>query len=783
MGVTSMSIRIFFLLALAIPLQAWSPLVDHQPALEHSHGLFGNPAALGSYDGAGWLLTYAPDTAHAGSLRLGLHSENVGFSMNWIQDESRALDHTFWHGTFAIPSPGNMVSLGLRGTLWRSSAFRGNAFSASPGILAHPFAWLSLGWTGEDWLANKEFQKVHRYGIAFRPIDALVIGGDLSVDHYRSNWYSQSPLFGQADLILPGFTLGARIPLKNTQREPFSLYLSAALGHRQSLAIATTRNGVQSYGIDGHLALSPSPLASSHWVKLELATPLSEFKSGLLFFEDDALSLPEFLMQVSHLENEPSIQGVVIDFDGYTGNAAASQEIRRAIQSLRKKGKRTLAYLTQIRPGILLAASAADRIAIQPSSQIHFRGLSFETTHFKGFLDKLGVRAELIRHGRYKSAVEAYTLDSISPDARQNYTSLMESLWATLLDSIAVSRQIPVSRLDTIASKSPLTTKLADSLGLVDTILQVDDIPKYLKTATVHPWKTVSTPPFRTDWRSRPRIAVVTLEGEIVDGSGQSTPFSKPGIGARTYSDLVDYLRSSPEFSGLVLRIHSPGGSAQASEMLWHRFRTLGKDLGIPVVASVGGMAASGGYYIACAADEIYAEPTSIVGSIGIFGGKIDASGLMQKLGIRSSVMRTHEKADAERMTRAFTEEERQIVQGAMDDAYQSFVSTVSEARHMSVEAVDKIGEGQVFTGAQALKNGLVDHLGGLEQAIRATATRAGIPPDREIQTHHIHFRSGWNIENGRLQSLAMDWLGNWIEGLEKTQVWAMWNGPAYLED
>lgn len=762
---------------------AWSPLVDRQPALEHSHGLFGNPAALGSYDGPGWLMTYAPDTAQAGMLRMGLHSENAGFSMRWVQDESRHLDHTFWHGTLSLPSPSNRVSVGLRGTLWRSSEFEGNAWSASPGVLIHPLRWVSLGWAGEDWLSTHEFQKVHRFGIGFRPIDPIVLGADLGVSHFEDSWWSRSPVFAQADLLLNGFTIGARIPLRHAQQEPLSFHVSTALGERQSVAVSATRQGIQAYGMDGHWAKAQSPLASSYWVRLKLRSKIAEAKTRFLFLADDDLSLPELLLQAQHLESDPAIQGIVLDFEGYSGNAAASQEVRRIIQRFRRNGKRTVAYLTHLRPGTMLAASAADRIVLQPSAQVHFRGLSHEVNHFKGLLDRIGVRAELIRHGRFKAAVEPFTQDTMSSEARHNYETLIQSLWHSLRDSIAVSRRMSPALVDSIAHKSPLTARQADSLGLVDTLLYFDDLPGFAKTSAIVPWTSVSLPPFRTDWRSRPRIAIVTLEGEIVDGPAKSSPFSDPGIAAQTYADLVDYLRSTPTIAAIVLRIHSPGGSAQASDMLWHRFHSLGKATGIPIVASVGGMAASGGYYIACAADQIFAEPTSIVGSIGIFGGKIDASGLLQKIGITSSIVKTHDKADAERFTRPFTEEERQIIQVAMDDSYNRFVATVSEARGLTPAQVDRIGEGQVFSGLQGMQNGLVDSIGGLERSIRAAARLAGIQPGEDLNTFHIHYRSGWNMESGSLKSLASLWLGEWMESLNETRVWALWNGPDYFAD
>ena len=390
-------------------------------------------------------------------------------------------------------------------------------------------------------------------------------------------------------------------------------------------------------------------------------------------------------------------------------------------------------------------------------------------------MDRLGIRADLLRHGRYKSAVEPFTQDTMSTEARADLQNLLDGLWSTLRDSIAYSRHQTPAHIDSIATLAPLTAHAADSLGLVDTALYFDDIPTYLKTTAIGTWSWETRDLHQETWGVHPRIAIISMEGDIVDGVGGRSLLSDRSIGSQNFSALVDQLAASPDIAAIVLRINSPGGSAQASDILWNRFQHLRQELKIPMIVSVGNMAASGGYYIACASDYIVAEPTSIVGSIGIFGGKIDASGLYSKLSVTNTTVKTHPSADAESATRGFTPEEIQILQNSMDDSYQRFVGVVAAARHMTPAHVDSLGEGRVFTGVQGQHIGLVDTLGGLDLAIRIAAEHAGIPAQQELSTTVISYGHDWNMEEA-LHGPQMSWpWQEWLTTLETPQVWALW--------
>ncbi|HSQ42960.1 MAG TPA: signal peptide peptidase SppA [Fibrobacteraceae bacterium] len=754
---------------------AWSPLISDQPAVEFSHGLSGNPALLGAVDGPGWLAAFMPDSSGTTRLDLGAHTDHLGAGFQWGRGDDGRIDQSRWHTDAAFSMPGDFLFLGLRTTLWRSSTFSGNAWSATPGVLLRPFSILSLGWTGLDLLSTHEFSRRHQFGLAIRPVDAITVAFSASTGGVKGDDWKNAVLSARADLHWRGYEFGFGIPVRGGGDSiPWRLSMGIPLGEHQSIFASSRKNKFQGVGWEGHLARRPSPISVRSWGRLDLATRIAESGEGFFLMGEDALSLPTVTRQFRHLAQDPSVAGVVLNFDGMEAGSAVDLELRRGIQQLRAHGKRTVAYMTTLRPGLFLAASAADRVVLQPSSRVHLRGLSAEVMHYKGLLDWLGIKAELLRHGRYKSAVEPFLQDTMSTEAQADMDSLLGSLWHTVRDSIAVSRHLSVDSLDAIARLAPLTAHAAESLGLVDTVLYQDQLEAYVRTRQIAHWRLQALEPYHDDWRYRPVIAVVTLEGDIVDGAGGFNLRGGDLVGARAFSELVDDLRQTPDIAAVVLRINSPGGSAQAADILWHRLHTLAQD-GLPMVASVGGMAASGGYYIACAAQRIVAEPVSLVGSIGVFGGKANLSGLYRKFGLNPVTRKTHISADAESMSRGFTDEERLVLQASMDDVYQRFVGVVAQARHLTPSRVDSLGEGRVFTGVQALTVGLVDTLGGLDVAVRMAADLAGIPQDADVATLHVSRAMDWQLEWGASPAKgALSWL-NWLQDLEEPRVWALW--------
>jgi len=319
---------------------------------------------------------------------------------------------------------------------------------------------------------------------------------------------------------------------------------------------------------------------------------------------------------------------------------------------------------------------------------------------------------------------------------------------------------------------------------LADTTLYLEEVPKYVskvlfgvenEDAYLTDWYLSRDKILVNSWQPRAKIAVLNIDGMLVGGYGSNDPlFGKSVAGTADLIDALNEIGYSGEYEALILRINSPGGSAIASDELWHSLKTL-KEAGMPIIASVGDMAASGAYYVACAADKIVAEAGSVVGSIGIYGGKADLSGLLSKLKIKSETVKTHESANATSMYNGLSEKDSLALQEYMDDFYSRFVHVVANGRNMSEEQVDSLGGGRVFIGMDAIGNGLVDEIGGFERAVELAKEKAGLRKSIRIDVEHIN-NYGYSFAD-RISAMAkgQTQIYPWLNALEKTQVWAIY--------
>ena len=378
---------------------------------------------------------------------------------------------------------------------------------------------------------------------------------------------------------------------------------------------------------------------------------------------------------------------------------------------------------------------------------------------------------EFLRHGAYKSAVEPYMEDSLSVNARSNMESLYKDLWKILRMRVAEriktgSSTESLKMLDSLAQKPVITAIGAKKAGLVDTLLYIDQVPAYaLKTffdmdAPPHvgfrTWSPSNMKIFDESWKHRAKVALLNINGTIDSRMGEV---------------VLDNLRRLPGMGvkALLVRISSPGGDAIASDKIWGALKNL-KRFDIPIVASVGNVGASGAYYIACGADKIVAEPFAIVGSIGIYGGKIDASGLMQKIGLKTESVKTNDYADARSFTRPWTDTEKAALQEYMDDFYDRFTGVVSQATGIDQAVVDSAyGGGRVMVGWKAKEAGLVQSLGGFDDALDEVRELAGIPKSTDIELMQL------NTDESFVESFVnAKSMGNFIRDIERTQFWAI---------
>ncbi len=447
---------------------------------------------------------------------------------------------------------------------------------------------------------------------------------------------------------------------------------------------------------------------------------------------------------ITKAKNEDKVKGIYLRIDDVSAGYAACEEIRSALVDFKSSGKFIYAYSEVYSQKAYYLASVADKIFINPEGSLMFTGISSSTPYFSKALDKLGVEMQVIRHGKFKAAVEPYILDKMSPENKEQIETYIGSIWNNVLGEIATSRNTTVSALNSIADENMYfrhAKKLIDN-NLVDSLVYEDQVLDFLKNkAGIEskkdiPFVTVSelkNVPAKRESKglAKNKIAVIYAAGEIDMESSSS--LSEEGISGIALSKEIREARQDSSIKAIVLRVNSPGGSALASELIWREVKLAADQK--PTVVSMGNLAASGGYYIACAADSIVANPTTLTGSIGVFGLIPNANELIDgKLGIKNEVVNTNKLSDMPSLTRALSDEEKQIMQEMVENVYSTFVSHVAEGRNMTYEQVDAIGQGRVWTGENALKLGLVDKLGNLDDAIAIAKNMAKLDTYRVVK-------------------------------------------------
>lgn len=434
------------------------------------------------------------------------------------------------------------------------------------------------------------------------------------------------------------------------------------------------------------------------------------------------------LWSIAH--DEPAVDAVVLVLrDAPSDGMARAEELRDAVTYLRANGKKVVCHLQDAESSALQVCSAADRVLMHPAGAVRFAGLSSTQLYFKGLLDKLGIRADFVRIGEHKSAPEMFTREHSSDVAHADRESLMHSAETQWLYEVAKGRHLSPEVLASRIAEGPFVSSEAKQAGLIDDYAYEDQIEDKLKVLVGHPLPIVDEVANR--WPSTHRavrqIAVVYLDGDLVDGRSQTIPLlDSRMVGATTLAETFRKLAADPGIGAVVLRIESPGGSALAADTLWREVQLLDHEK--PVVVSMGAVAASGGYYVAAPARHIFANPATITGSIGVFYGKADVAELLRRIGVNTETIRTTPRADAESIFRPYTEDERRELRTKVAQYYDVFLSRVSIGRHLDKAAVDRVGRGKVYTGAEALGHHLVDELGGLRQALEWARQAAQLP-------------------------------------------------------
>lgn len=481
-------------------------------------------------------------------------------------------------------------------------------------------------------------------------------------------------------------------------------------------------------------------------LKIKLNGPITDRGSDEIDIEnilnqtDGKIGLNNILSSIEKAKYDDRIKGIYLNIESLSASTASLEEIRNKLKEFKDStDKFIISYGEMYGQSAYYVSSVADEIYLHPQGILELKGLAYQGMFFKNTLEKLEIEAQIIRHGKFKSAVEPFILEKMSESNRIQVSKFLSSLWFDLTKGISKSRNIAQKEINTIAQNLLIQkAEQAIEYKLVDKLLYKDELIDSLKSklniekdkdinlVSINKYKDVVVKSKEKEY-TKNKVAVIYASGEINGGEG-----SNESIGSESLSKTIRKARKDKNIKAIVLRVNSPGGSALASETILREMALAKKEK--PIVVSMGDVAASGGYYIACQADTIVASPTTITGSIGVFGVLMNAKEMMNnKLGVNIDTVKTNKHADLGSIFRPLTSVERQIIQNSVENVYDTFISRVSEGRNLTKEYVDSIGQGRVWTGRDALELGLVDVLGGLEQAIEISTKMANLKDFRIV--------------------------------------------------
>ena len=534
----------------------------------------------------------------------------------------------------------------------------------------------------------------------------------------------------------------------------------------------------------GNADVAPS-VANASVLKLALNRPIVDYKGGsgddpfsVLF--EETIALDEVVAAVHAAAEDDRISGISFETPFFLGGWSQAETLRNALIAFKSSGKFIYAYGDSYSQKSFYLSSVADSLFVTPTGFVDLRGLSSELTYYKSFQEKSGLRMEVIRHGKYKAAVEPYLNDSPSKENIEQIQELIDGLWGEV--GAQMANQIEVSRVDFEGWVNDLVTRDLDKakeLGLIGGLIYEDQYEDALKRAVgaskndlsaSSKLNTISSSSYFKTIKSTPidssdRIALVYAQGSILYGEGSPTI-----MGQETMNKALQSAREDRNIKAVVLRINSPGGSALTSDLIWREVDKTAKEK--PVVVSISDVAASGGYYIATPATYIIAQPSSITGSIGVFGTLPNASELAEQWGISSYTLSTHERSATYSPLRPLSDTFRAELTEGIEQTYQTFLERVASGRSMSIESVDAIAQGRVYLAPKALELGLVDEIGTLDDAIDKAAELAAIDEFklREYPRYKSDFErllgdlpaASLSIISSKLPSIVSDYLNFW---------------------
>jgi len=452
-----------------------------------------------------------------------------------------------------------------------------------------------------------------------------------------------------------------------------------------------------------------------------------------LYGQPKSMGLNKILSSIKKAKEDDRIKGIYLESGSFSAGYATTEEIRNALLDFKESGKFIYSFSSIYTQKAYYLASVSDKIFLNPEGMFDFRGIASEVTFFKELLEKIGVEMQIFKYGEFKSAVEPFMLDKMSEASRLQIETYIGSIWNHLVTRISESRGISIEKINQIADDFTFLRddEYMSSCGLIDGLIYKDEVldmlkelteidkSKDLNSITIGKYADVNVPGKKKSVE-KDKIAIIYAEGEIADGDKDGA-----GIVAGPLSKTIRKARNDKNIKAIVLRVNSPGGSGLASEVIWREVVMAKAEK--PVVVSMGDLAASGGYYISCAADTIVAHPTTLTGSIGVFSMIPNTTNLMKKIGVRTDVVSTNKMSDMPSFTRPYNAEEKALFQAFTDNFYKTFIKRCADGRNSTMDDIDKVGQGRVWSGENAIGINLVDKLGGINDAIEIAAKMANL--------------------------------------------------------
>lgn len=722
-----------------------------------------NPAGLGFMEGAELRYTFelgtrsqdlTGDDAHAIFAALGFGGFGVGFAAQWLLHPALGPNYEHYR-KFTLASAltlSDSLSLGLGLNLFGSDTNqRLDELAAwDLGLQWRPSSLFAMSLAMRD--ANAPFLSPARAlprqlaaGLTLRGLD-----GRLMLDQELDRILGDQPLRYLTRLAiepLDGIRLFGRAAVDVTTDGIDAISLTTGLElSLGSLGLASaahltrpesaTRFAGQSHSVwfaPGKQRGMLDSFTGDQWYIVEIGSNLSEFNGGGLLGGGGGSSLLELMFDLDAMIEDDDVTGVVLNLNGPSLGYAQLWELRRLVAQLRERGKTVVALVQQSDLRSLYLASAADKIWITPSSTFEPLGLSIELLSYKGALNKLGVQAEFLRVRDYKTAPESFVNDAPSKESLEQTNAYLDALMAELSSAITAGRKKQPEQLAVLLDSSPLLPLQAQELGWVDAILYPDEVEDRLReeldmsgSLAKRYQRRAATSEYR--WSQPPEIAVLVLAGTIITGSSGSSPLEGGLLaGSDTMIKTLDALRRDPNVKAVVVRIDSPGGSALASDLIFRELRRVAEKK--PVLATMGNVAASGGYYVAAGADEIWASPNTLTGSIGIFAGKFSLNQLADTLGLQSTLITRGKLASGLSIWQPFTPEQRDALARGLIYLYKLFLQQAASTRPLTEDEIDRVAQGHIWSGTAARAHKLVDHEGGVLDAIRRAEQLAGLDP------------------------------------------------------